>query len=281
MREGVSPFARRFKKAHAMTHDTAIPTDVRHEIDARLATLAAEEGVRFLLAVESGSRAWGFPSPDSDYDVRFIYLRPRRDYLALSAPRDVIERPIVDEIDLNGWDVRKALGLLLRDNAVVSEWMESPIRYVTDDPAMARIADMASRNFNPQGYARHYASLGRGTLVRWVDKDGPVPVKRFFYALRPALMIRALRLSPWARPPMQMADLLPVCDLVADLLAQIGHLIALKAQTKEAGNAIRLPDLERFIHDELARADEVPAREAGPVFAKEASALFIELVENE
>ena len=83
-----------------MTAPHAIAPEVRTEIDHRLATLASEESVRLLLAVESGSRAWGFPSPDSDYDVRFIYVRPRRDYLALKTQRDVIERPIVDEIDL-------------------------------------------------------------------------------------------------------------------------------------------------------------------------------------
>lgn len=104
-----------------------IPLGVRAEIEGRLARVAREEGVRLLMAIESGSRAWGFPSPDSDYDVRFLYIRPRRDYLALRAVRDVIERPIVDEIDLNGWDLRKALTLLLKHNAVLSEWIESPI----------------------------------------------------------------------------------------------------------------------------------------------------------
>ena len=111
-----------------MSDSVSIDPVVRAEIDSRLAKVASEEGVRYLMAVESGSRAWGFPSPDSDYDVRFLYVRPRRDYLALGKMRDVIERPIVDGIDLSGWDVRTALGLMLKHNAVVSEWIESPIR---------------------------------------------------------------------------------------------------------------------------------------------------------
>ena len=90
-----------------------IPLSVRREIDVRLAAIEATYGVRLLMAVESGSRAWGFPSPDSDYDVRFLYVRPRDRYLSLVPGRDVIESPIEDDIDLNGWDVRKALGLLL------------------------------------------------------------------------------------------------------------------------------------------------------------------------
>lgn len=104
----------------AATEDPIAP-NVRREIERRLSAIEAEERVRVLMAVESGSRAWGFPSPDSDYDIRFIYVRPRDWYLSLSPGRDVIERPIVDEIDLNGWDIRKAFGLLLKSNAVVSE----------------------------------------------------------------------------------------------------------------------------------------------------------------
>jgi uncharacterized protein len=94
----------------------AIPVDIRAEIDRRIQAIKSEEDVRLLAVVESGSRAWGFPSPDSDYDVRFLYIRKRDWYLGLEPGRDVIERPIVDEIDLNGWDIRKALGLLLKSN---------------------------------------------------------------------------------------------------------------------------------------------------------------------
>lgn len=88
--------------------------DKLHEIEA-------EEGVRILLAVESGSRAWGFASPDSDYDVRFLYVRRAEDYLRLDAVRDVIERPIDDELDINGWDLQKALRLLYKSNPTLFE----------------------------------------------------------------------------------------------------------------------------------------------------------------
>ncbi len=80
-----------------------------------------------MLAVESGSRAWGFASRDSDYDVRFIFVRPLRDYLRVAPLHDVIERPIDEALDLGGWDVRKVLGLMLRSNATVGEWLASPV----------------------------------------------------------------------------------------------------------------------------------------------------------
>lgn len=258
-----------------------IAPDVRAEIDSRLARVAREDGVRLLMAVESGSRAWGFPSPDSDYDVRFLYIRPRRDYLALKPVRDVIERPIVDEIDLNGWDLRKALALLLKHNAVLSEWIESPIRYIADDLVIARLADLASRHFDPRGYARHYASLGRGTVERWLGADGEIAVKRYFYALRPALSVRALRLDPSRRPPMTMQSLMQAAHIAPRLVDQIDELIARKALTKEAGNTIRLPEIEQLIRDELDRVGEVPERSDSNNFAKEAEALFLELVEEQ
>jgi uncharacterized protein len=262
---------------------TASPIDsaVRAEIEARLTALASEEGVRLLLAIESGSRAWGFPSPDSDYDVRFIYVRPRRDYLALRPMRDVIERPIVDEIDLNGWDIRKALELMLKNNSVLSEWIESPIHYRDPHPIIARIAGLEDRYFDPHSYASHYANLGKGAVARWLEQGGDIAVKRYFYALRPALAIRVLRLDPSRRPPMQLQALMARADLPSTLCGEIDRLVELKAETREAGTVTRVEALETMIVDELSRAAEVPARSVSDAFAREANELFLDLVDEE
>ncbi|RVU35224.1 nucleotidyltransferase domain-containing protein [Hwanghaeella grinnelliae] len=264
-----------------MQEKVVIPAAVRAEIETRLANLASEEGARLLMAVESGSRAWGFPSPDSDYDVRFLYVRPRNAYLSLMPPRDVIERPIVDEIDLNGWDIRKALALLLKHNAVLSEWMDSPVRYVVDDPVIGKLSDLATRHFNPRGYAKHYANLGRGAVSRWFNDDGTVSAKRYFYALRPALSVRALRLDPGRRPPMNILPLMEAAQVEQAVVDQIHELIARKAQTREAGNTIQLPSVERLIEDELQRVSEVPERPRDDQFMDEAEALFLQLVNEE
>lgn len=258
-----------------------IAPTVRADIESRLVTVAGEEGVRLLMAVESGSRAWGFPSPDSDYDVRFLYVRTRGEYLALQPIRDVVERPIVDEIDLNGWDIRKALELLLKHNAVLSEWVDSPIRYIADDPVVERLADLATHFFNPRGYALHYASLGKGSVERWFDAEGQIAVKRYFYALRPALSVRALRLDPSQRPPMSIQPLMEAAQLEKALVDQVDELIARKARTNEAGNTIRLPEIERLVTEELERAGEVTERIDQENFVQEANALFLELVEKE
>jgi predicted nucleotidyltransferase len=255
-----------------------IPAAVRSEIENRLDAIERQDGVRVLMAIESGSRAWGFPSPDSDYDIRFLYVRPRDWYLALSPGRDVIERPILDEIDLNGWDVRKALGLLLKSNAVVSEWIESPIRYRPDDPFVVKLAALADDLLNPRALACHYASSGKAAADRWLDGEGEVPVKKYFYALRPALAIRAVRLDPARRPPMNLQALIAVSDLPPLLIEQIGGLVAAKALTNERGNGARLPEIDALIRDELGRAGELPVRKMRDRFVDRATSLFLDLV---
>jgi len=255
-----------------------IPPAVRREVEARLARIEAADGVRLLMAVESGSRAWGFPSPDSDYDVRFVYLRPRDWYLSLTPGRDVIEAPIEDEIDLNGWDLRKLLGLLLKSNAVVSEWIDSPIRYRPDHPAVARLAALADAALDPRALAHHYASIGGNNAARWLAGDEAVAVKKYFYALRPSLAIRCLRLNPAARPPMNLQALVGASDLPQERADEIAALVAAKARTNERGNALRRPGLDALIRDELARAGEVPARPRAPDADVRAQTLFLELV---
>jgi len=117
--------------------EPSIGDEMRADIVDRLAAVESDFGVRILFAIESGSRAWGFPSPDSDYDVRFVYAHPTDWYLSLTPGRDVIELPIADDLDIGGWDLRKALKLLLRPNPVLLEWLSSPIRYRWDEAACA------------------------------------------------------------------------------------------------------------------------------------------------
>lgn len=253
---------------------------MKREIDRRLSAVVADEGVRLLLAVESGSRAWGFPSPDSDYDVRFIYVRPRAWYLGLEPDRDVIEQPISDDIDLNGWDVRKTLGLMLKSNAVVSEWLSSPIRYRPDDPTAVRLAELVNRTFNPRGVAQHYANLGKNAAQRWLGGTEDVPVKRYFYALRPALAIRALRLDPTRPPPMNLQELVAKSQVAPAIADSINDLVEAKSRTRELGNACRVPELDGLIRDELSRTAEAPERQISDDDRKAANQFFLELVDS-
>lgn len=278
MREGlIGPFAPHLSQENPVV--PKIDEHVSREVERRLSAIEAGEGVSLLLAVESGSRAWGFPSPDSDYDVRFVYVRPRASYLALEPERDVIEQPISDDIDLSGWDVRKTLGLMLKSNAVVSEWLSSPIRYRPDDPAAARLTELVNRAFNPRGVAHHYANLGKNAAQRWLGGSEDVPVKRYFYALRPALAIRALRLDPTRPPPMNLQELVAKSQVPSAIADSINNLVEAKSKTRELGNACRVPELDGLIRDELSRAAEAPERQISDNDRKATNQFFLDLVD--
>jgi predicted nucleotidyltransferase len=230
------------------------------EVQRRLDLIEREEKCRILFAVESGSRAWGFPSPDSDYDVRFVYARPADWYLSVYPGRDVIETPIEDDMDVSGWDVRKALHLVLKSTAVISEWMESPIIYRREPAALKRLRTFADRMLNSRALTYHYLHLARRQVGAKLSRDR-IAFKRYFYALRPVLALRFLRLQSGRRPPMHLQALIGGTDLPAATITIIEQLVAAKSQTREMGFGPRIPVLDRLIAAEIGTATEA-AREA-------------------
>lgn len=222
------------------------------QIDERLARICVDHKVRIPLAIESGSRAWGFPSPDSDYDCRFIYVRPTGTYLSLWHTRDVIETPVDRLFDVNGWDLAKAVKLLLKGNAVVIEWLTSPISYGTDPGFKADFLALVRNVASRQRIARHYLHLGERQRRTYFRDGKAVPLKKVFYALRPAAALRWLRVhSGETVAPMHFPTLLAECgppEIVAELART---LIKKKAQTRELASE-PLPDpIARFIDSEF------------------------------
>lgn len=232
--------------------------DVVRQIDARLDGVESDHGVRVLWAVESGSRAWGFPSPDSDYDARFLYVRPVTDYVGLRRRRDVIETPLDRVFDVNGWDVRKALALMVRGNATVGEWLRSPIVYRGDQDVASGLLALADEVVDRAGLVRHYRHVARSNLALLASSGR---LKKFFYALRPALCLRWLRMHPDAAvPPMDVATLVGGADLPAATTRAVEDLIAQKARTREVGHA-PVPDvLQALVAAELGLAELEQAR---------------------
>ena len=135
-------------------------------IKEKLREIEKQENVRILLAVESGSRAWGFASPDSDYDVRFIYVRQKEDYLKLESVRDVIELPIDDMLDINGWDLQKTLRLLYKSNPTLFEWFSSPIIYMETEFA-DQFRRVMSNYFSSKRSLYHYISISMFYVLYW------------------------------------------------------------------------------------------------------------------
>jgi uncharacterized protein len=234
-------------------------------IHAELLRLEQVHHVRILYACEAGSRAWGFPSPDSDYDVRFIYCRPASWYLTLDEAADTLNFPVDDELDLAGWDLRKALKLLRGSNAALLEWLQSPVTYLEALDFRAAVQPELTACFNPLAALHHYLGLVR----RGVEEDLPNPeirLKRLFYALRSALAARWIR-ERQAGPPMafrRLRELLPPA-----LQADVDELLRQKARATEKTTVPRPAALAAFIEAEYAagqaaRATLVPPRREDP-----------------
>ena len=239
-----------------MTGLGSVPADIRAKISRRLDSVEVREGVRILLAVESGSRAWGFPSPDSDYDVRFIYVRPAAWYVSVEPGRDVIEEE-VGEVDVNGWDLRKALGLMLKGNAVLVEWLMSPIVYREDARFRAEFTDLLQASAKPAPLLHHYLSLGRSMRRNDAFKGVSFPIKKYFYTLRPAVALRWLRVHNYAAlPPMNLRELAADSSLPPSVASLLIELIEAKSRTRELGTTEPVALLEDFIDREFAIAEE-------------------------
>ena len=204
----------------------------------RSTSIVREHGVAIGLAVESGSRAWGFPSPDSDYDCRFVYIRPIAHYLTPWPRRDVIELPLVDELDVNGWDLAKSLKLLMKGNAVIIEWLTSPLVYRGDEKFRSSFLALARAVADRDLAIRHYLHLSEEFRRRHLSDPAAVPLKKLFYTLRPAAAIRWLARHPEAVvAPMHFPTLMAESDLPPDVSAIVADLLACKATTREAAPA--------------------------------------------
>lgn len=236
-------------------HDGTVAPAVRTAIEARLAQIEAAEGVTIFYACESGSRAWGFPSADSDYDVRFLYLHPRDWYLSinLERKRDVIERPIDGDLDLSGWDLRKALGLMRKSNPPLLEWLRSPIVYRASHGLAAALRDRVPHCYSPRASAYHYLHMARGNYESYLQEERVQP-KRYFYVLRPLMAVEWIQQD---RGPVPMAFEALVEAVVdnAALRQAIDALLARKRAGEELDEGPRLPAIHAFIERELERWD--------------------------
>jgi predicted nucleotidyltransferase len=230
-----------------------IDLDIASAIEVRLAEIERRERVRILYACESGSRAWGFPSADSDYDVRFLYLHERDWYLRIDADRvrDVIECPIEGLLDINGWDLKKALRLLYKSNPALLEWIHSPIRYRADVAFHARLRQLAQQYYRPRACFHHYAHMASGNFREYLQGER-VRVKKYFYVLRPVL---AMRWIEQGRGIVPMAFSVLVDELLPDgrLRQDIDALLDHKRRGFEAEFGPRIESTGAFIETELER----------------------------
>lgn len=215
---------------------------------SKLREIEEKEKVRILLAVESGSRAWGFASPDSDYDVRFIYARTKDDYLRLEMVRDVIELPINDVLDINGWDLQKTLRLLYKSNPTLFEWFSSPIVYMETKFA-DKFRTIMSEYFSTKRSMYHYISMADGNYREYLKRD-MVKAKKYFYVLRPVLACQWI-LDKGTPPPMLFSELMDA-ELPIELRPEVKILLDLKCHSPEVKEIPRVNRINEYLDVSIA-----------------------------
>ncbi len=222
-------------------------------VPEKLREIENEYNVKVLLAVESGSRAWGFASPDSDFDVRFIYKRSRNEYLKLNQPRDVIEIPVDDIWDVNGWDLDKTLRLLYKSNPTLFEWLNSPICYCRTD-FCDKITPLMNEYFSVKNTMYHYLNTAKSNMKNYLLGEVVKP-KKYFYALRPLLACHWVMENK--TPPPVLFDTLAEAMLPDSLRSAVDYLLDIKLNTPEKDEIKPVSDIDIFLKEGIARFDEL------------------------
>lgn len=216
-------------------------------IQQKLKEIEEKESVKIIMAVESGSRAWGFASPDSDYDVRFVYIRTLQDYLRLEKTKDVIEWQLDDVLDINGWDLKKALQLMHDSNPTIFEWCASPIVY-KNSAAFEELKKIRKVYYSRKKSLYHYWHMASNNYQVYLQGE-EVRIKKYFYVIRPLLAAKWI-VNKKTQPPMLFSELIE-SELPTELKPTINKLLEMKQNMPEMGLAPKIKLLDHFIDTEM------------------------------
>jgi uncharacterized protein len=230
---------------------------VKKKIMQLLGMVESKEEVQVLFAVESGSRAWGFPSLDSDYDVRFVYIHKNDWYLSIDTDlrRDVIERPLTELIDLSGWDIRKTLRLFAKANPPLIEWLSSPIIYKNEYDFQQRLKRLLPTYYEPRTCIYHYHHMANRNYRDYL-KGTNVWTKKYLYVLRPLLATRWIEQNR-GPVPMSFHDLLVTIHDHKELITALTNLVERKMNGDELDRGPAIPILDSFVIEEMERQSEL------------------------
>jgi predicted nucleotidyltransferase len=228
--------------------------DINEMIRKKLFEIESTHNVKILYAIESGSRAWGFESIDSDYDVRFIYAHNKNWYLNILPKRDVIEYPINDEFDYSGWDLRKTLFLISKSNPVLFEWLKSPVIYYKDQFSYSILEQISESYFSPISSIYHYLHMANRNYRQYLLGD-EVKIKKYFYVLRPIMACMWIENYKMA-PPMEFEKLLTqIYD--KELLDNIYKLLLRKKSGMELGMEQKITVINNFIERQFKHFEDI------------------------
>ena len=181
--------------------ENSIPKNIQIYIEECLKKMEIEKNIKILYACESGSRAWGFGSPDSDYDVRFLFVHQKEKYLSVNSPLDSIDRFFDNDVDLSAWEIQKALGLLVKSNATPFEWLQSPILYRKNEETenfRQTLFELSKDYFSAKTLIFHYLGIAKGMLSK--IENNQISIKKYFYVLRPVLAAYYIKTKNEAAP---------------------------------------------------------------------------------
>lgn len=219
------------------------------EIKKELARIENESEIKVLLAVESGSRAWGFASADSDWDVRYIYIHRLNWYLKIDEQKDSQEEILPNDLDLSGWELKKALRLFRKSNPPMLEWLRSPIVYAEQFSTAETLREMSKTYFNPKSCMYHYLSMAKGNFKEFLQRD-TVRLKKYFYVLRPVLA------CDWIKerndfPPMEFEKLVDAQVKDSNLRKEIDELLKRKIAGDEMKEEPKIKILNDFLEEKI------------------------------
>lgn len=237
---------------------------MKKRIEEKLREIENSEGLKILFCCESGSRAWGFPSPDSDYDARFIYTRPVNYYLSVFEKTDHLSYALDDELDINGWDIKKVLGLVSKSNAVVFEWLQSPIIYEEQPDFRTELWLLCQQYFSMKPNMYHYLGVAKSAFDT-ISGEDEIKIKKLFYVIRPLLAAK------WCRQKKTIApmNIQPLLELLpADILQFVLHCMHIKENAAE-GYLIKIEkELKEYISSEIESNTSFLREEAKDNFDK-------------
>jgi predicted nucleotidyltransferase len=227
--------------------------DIKSTIIQKLHDTENTHGVKIPLAIESGSRAWGFASPDSDYDCRFVYVHQPDWYLSVLEKKDFIEYAVDSTYDISGWDLRKAMKLIIKSNAVILEWLSSKEIYMMNEIAAGQLLDLAADFFNPLSVCHHYLSIARNYVERITSSD-TAKLKSYFYVLRPLANITYIR-QHGKMSYMEYGKTLSEIEMDSSILTIINDLLELKKESDESYKINQNSVLLNYFLNEIEKSE--------------------------
>lgn len=219
------------------------------EIKKEISRLEDRHEIKILLAVESGSRAWGFASVDSDWDVRYVYVHELDWYLKIDEQKDSQEEILPNDLDLSGWELKKALRLFRKSNPPMLEWLQSPIVYKEEFSTAENLRGLSERYFNPKSCMYHYLSMAKNNFREFLQKD-LVKSKKYFYVLRPVLGCDWIK-NKHSFPPMEFQDLVDSQITDEKLKTEIAELLKRKMSGEELKEEPRIEILNEFLEQKI------------------------------